>query len=81
MKISTGAPLDICDARTWDPEKENERFTFSFSSKYSFVFNRISEKLIAEIYKGPKLEDPFKRTVSRLEEMRSRDYLAKPHLP
>ncbi len=33
------------------------------------------------LYEGERLKDPFKRTISRLQEMRSRDYLAKPHLP
>lgn len=33
------------------------------------------------LYQGVRLEEPFKRTISRLEEMRTHDYLAKPHLP
>ncbi len=33
------------------------------------------------IYQGTRLLEPFKRTISRLEEMRSHDYLAKQHLP
>ncbi len=33
------------------------------------------------LYKGIRLLEPFKRTISRLEEMRTHDYLAKQHLP
>ena len=64
-------------------DDEARRFIALIDECYERNVNLIisSEKLIAEIYKGSKLEDPFKRTVSRLEEMRSRDYLAKPHLP
>ena len=32
------------------------------------------------IYTGKKLEKPFARTLSRLQEMQTHDYLAKPHL-
>ena len=32
------------------------------------------------IYNGERLSEPFKRTISRLEEMRSREYLSRPHL-
>ncbi len=64
-------------------DDEARRFIALIDECYERNVNLIisSEKLIEEIYKGSKLEDPFKRTVSRLEEMRSRDYLAKPHLP
>jgi cell division protein ZapE len=33
------------------------------------------------LYLGTRLLEPFKRTISRLEEMRTHDYLAKQHLP
>lgn len=33
------------------------------------------------IYTGKRLAEPFKRTISRLNEMSSHDYLAKQHLP
>jgi cell division protein ZapE len=36
---------------------------------------------IKELYYGRKLEFEFQRTVSRLTEMQSHDYLARPHLP
>ena len=35
---------------------------------------------LEKIYSGNRLKEPFKRTISRLEEMRSRDYLSRPHL-
>lgn len=34
-----------------------------------------------ELYVGERLRDTFARTVSRLEEMQSHDYLARPHRP
>lgn len=34
----------------------------------------------ADLYHGKKLRVPFKRTASRLQEMGSREYLARPHL-
>ena len=33
------------------------------------------------LYQGKRLAKPFKRTISRLHEMQSHDYLAKQHLP
>jgi len=33
-----------------------------------------------ELYKGSKLTKPFQRTISRLTEMQSKDFLSKPHL-
>ncbi len=33
------------------------------------------------LYLGTRLSEPFKRTISRLEEMRTHDYLAKQHIP
>lgn len=33
------------------------------------------------LYQGKRLDEAFKRTISRLEEMRTHDYLAKQHLP
>jgi cell division protein ZapE len=36
---------------------------------------------IEEIYSGTRLEFEFKRTISRINEMQSHQYLAKPHLP
>jgi cell division protein ZapE len=39
-----------------------------------------SETITKDLYSGLKMKKPFKRTISRLEEMRSREYLSKPHL-
>jgi len=33
------------------------------------------------LYAGQRLREPFMRTISRLQEMRSQEYLARPHLP
>ena len=38
------------------------------------------ESDLDSLYAGDRLIEPFKRTISRLEEMRSREYLSKPHL-
>ena len=38
------------------------------------------EETIENLYQGKRLIEPYKRTLSRLEEMRSREYLSKPHL-
>ena len=35
---------------------------------------------LSELYAGERLSEPFKRTISRLEEMRSREYLSRPHI-
>ena len=40
-----------------------------------------AEDIPAKLYQGKRLVEPFKRTQSRLEEMRTHDYLAKQHLP
>ena len=36
---------------------------------------------LKQLYTGRRLEFEFRRTASRLTEMQSHDYLAKPHLP
>lgn len=40
-----------------------------------------AEAMPDALYNGTRLEEPFKRTISRLEEMRTHDYLAKQHIP
>jgi cell division protein ZapE len=40
-----------------------------------------AERPLAEIYSTGKLDFEFQRTVSRLLEMQSREYLARPHRP
>ena len=39
-----------------------------------------AEKLPEKIYVKVRLEEKFKRTLSRLTEMQSKDYLSQPHL-
>jgi len=36
---------------------------------------------VLELYTGEKLKFEFQRTVSRLQEMQSHEYLERPHLP
>ena len=40
-----------------------------------------AEDIPSKLYRGKRLAESFKRTQSRLEEMRTHDYLAKQHLP
>ncbi len=40
-----------------------------------------AEVEVTDLYNGNKLREPFKRTISRLQEMQSHDYLMQPHLP
>ncbi|MBL1141429.1 MAG: cell division protein ZapE [Proteobacteria bacterium] len=40
-----------------------------------------AESVPEGLYKGTRLAEAFKRTISRLEEMRTHDYLAKEHIP
>ena len=40
-----------------------------------------SEVALEDLYKGSNLEFEFKRTMSRLQEMQSKEYLAREHLP
>ncbi len=35
----------------------------------------------SDLYLGTRLSMPFERTISRLQEMASEEYLARPHLP
>ena len=40
-----------------------------------------AEKPLLELYGGGKLEFEFQRTISRLQEMQSHEYLAREHKP
>ena len=40
-----------------------------------------AEVSLEELYRGRKLEFEFQRTRSRMQEMQSQEYLARPHLP
>ena len=43
-------------------------------------YPEMTEKKIKEIYSGSRLLKPIQRTLSRLEEMKSREFLSLPHL-
>lgn len=76
--------LLISDIPLLTESKENEtrRFIALIDECYERKVNLIisSEKNIKEIYSGSKLLKPIERTLSRLEEMKSREFLSLPHL-
>ncbi len=63
-------------------DNEVRRFIALIDECYERKVNLIisSEKTINDIYLGSKLLSIFQRTKSRLEEMKSKDYLSLPHL-
>ena len=63
-------------------ENETRRFIALIDECYERKVNLIisSEKKIKEIYSGSKLLKPIERALSRLEEMKSREFLSLPHL-
>ena len=67
---------------TESKENETRRFIALIDECYERKVNLIisSEKKIKEIYSGSKLLKPIERTLSRLEEMKSREFLSLPHL-
>ena len=67
---------------TESKENETRRFIALIDECYERKVNLIisSEKEIKEIYSGSKLSKPVERTLSRLEEMKSREFLSLPHL-
>ena len=76
--------LLVSDIPVLSKSKENEtrRFIALVDECYERKVNLIisSEKKIKEIYSGSKLLKPIQRTLSRLEEMKSREFLSLPHL-
>ncbi len=76
--------LLISDIPLLTESKENEtrRFIALIDECYERKVNLIisSEKNIKEIYSGSKLLKPIERALSRLEEMKSREFLSLPHL-
>ncbi len=76
--------LLVSDIPFLSKSKENEtrRFIALVDECYERKVNLIisSEKKIKEIYSGSKLLKPIQRTLSRLEEMKSREFLSLPHL-
>ena len=67
---------------TADNEDSARRFIALIDECYERKVNLILslETVLEDLYKGKKLIEPYKRTLSRLVEMRSREYLSKPHL-
>ncbi|MFL2705336.1 MAG: cell division protein ZapE [Gammaproteobacteria bacterium] len=67
---------------TESKENETRRFIALIDECYERKVNLIisSEKNIKEIYSGSKLLKPIERALSRLEEMKSREFLSLPHL-
>ena len=76
--------LLISDIPLLTESKENEtrRFIALIDECYERKVNLIisSEKNIKEIYSGSKLLKPIERALSRLEEMKSSEFLSLPHL-
>ena len=68
-----------------DSEKENQarRFIALVDEFYDRRVKLIAsaEQSITDIYQGKRLTTEFQRTISRLMEMQSHDYLAAPHIP
>ena len=67
---------------TINNEDSARRFIALIDECYERKVNLILslEATIENLYQGKRLIEPYKRTLSRLEEMRSREYLSKPHL-
>ena len=65
-----------------DSDDSARRFIALIDECYERNVNLIlsMEVGLDQLYAGERLYEPFKRTISRLEEMRSREYLSKPHL-
>ena len=64
-----------------DKDDVARRFVTAIDEFYDRCVNIIisAEAAVHELYKGEKLSFEFQRTISRLNEMRSHDYLARPH--
>ncbi|MEM7196262.1 MAG: cell division protein ZapE [Pseudomonadota bacterium] len=77
--------LFLSDVPVFDRSTEDaaRRFIELIDEMYDRGVNVIisAEELPDRLYQGKRLIDPFQRTISRLQEMQSEDYLAKAHLP
>lgn len=75
----------VSDVPVLDADHENEarRFIALVDELYDHHVNLIisAEADPAELYRGERLNKQFERTVSRLTEMQSEEYLASEHLP
>ncbi len=67
---------------TEDQDNQARRFVALIDECYERNVNLLlsSQVSIHKIYKGSNLSKPFQRTYSRIKEMASKEYLAKPHL-
>jgi cell division protein ZapE len=66
-----------------DLDEEARRFMHLIDALYDHGVKLIVTAAVApeHLYRGSQLEDAFRRTASRLTEMSSRSYLARPHRP
>jgi cell division protein ZapE len=75
----------VSDVPVLDADHENEarRFIALVDELYDHHVNLIisAEAAPAELYRGERLTKQFKRTISRLTEMQSEEYLAREHIP
>jgi len=75
----------VSDVPVLDADHENEarRFIALVDELYDHHVNLIISAAAepAELYRGERLTRQFERTVSRLTEMQSEEYLAREHLP
>lgn len=67
---------------TWELENEARRFITLVDEFYDHNVKLIvsAAESLETLYSGKKLEFEFRRTISRLQEMQSVEYLARPHL-
>lgn len=67
----------------WQMENQARRFLSLVDEFYDRGVKLIlsAQASITEIYQGNKLRFEYQRTISRLQEMQSHDYLAREHLP
>jgi cell division protein ZapE len=75
----------VSDIPTLDVQSENQarRFITMIDEFYDRAVKVIvsAEKPVTDLYHGAKLKFEFERTQSRLIEMQSQEYLARPHQP
>ncbi len=67
----------------WQMENQARRFVNLVDEFYDRGVKLVLSAAVSffELYQGEKLKFEFQRTVSRLQEMQSHDYLERPHLP
>lgn len=74
--------LSRVPALTWELENEARRFITLVDELYDHNVKLIisAAEPLESLYTGKKLQFEFQRTISRLQEMQSEEYLARPHL-